>query len=62
MKLNWNEGLEGPFPGVEEAVAAELERAWIYPAEAYTDLRESVAGLARARRPSGSSRATGSRR
>jgi histidinol-phosphate aminotransferase len=44
VKLNWNEGLEGPFPGVDEAVAAELERAWIYPAEAYTDLRESVAG------------------
>jgi histidinol-phosphate aminotransferase len=44
VKLNWNEGLEGPFPGVEEAVAAELERAWIYPAEAYADLRESVAG------------------
>ena len=43
VKLNWNEGLEGPFPGVEEAVAAELERAWIYPAEAYADLRESVA-------------------
>jgi histidinol-phosphate aminotransferase len=43
VKLNWNEGLEGPFPGVEEAVDAELERAWIYPAEAYTDLRESVA-------------------
>jgi histidinol-phosphate aminotransferase len=44
VKLNWNEGLEGPFPGVHEAVAAELERAWIYPAEAYSDLRESVAG------------------
>jgi histidinol-phosphate aminotransferase len=44
VKLNWNEGLEGPFPGVEEAVTAELERAWIYPAEAYADLRESVAG------------------
>ncbi len=43
VKLNWNEGLEGPFPGVEEAVAAELERAWIYPAEAYADLRENVA-------------------
>ena len=24
VKLNWNEGLEGPFPGVEEAVAAGL--------------------------------------
>jgi histidinol-phosphate aminotransferase len=44
VKLNWNEGLEGPFPGVEEAVVAELERAWIYPAEAYADLRERVAG------------------
>jgi histidinol-phosphate aminotransferase len=44
VKLNWNEGLEGPFPGVEEAVAAEMERAWIYPAEAYSDLRERVAG------------------
>jgi histidinol-phosphate aminotransferase len=44
VKLNWNEGLEGPFPGVEEAVAKELEHAWIYPAEAYADLRESVAG------------------
>ncbi len=43
VKLNWNEGLEGPFPGVEEAVIAELERAWIYPAEAYSGLRESVA-------------------
>jgi len=44
VKLNWNEGLEGPFPGVEEAVASELERAWIYPTEAYSGLRESVAG------------------
>ena len=43
VKLNWNEGLEGPFPGVEDAVVAELERAWIYPAEAYSGLRESVA-------------------
>jgi histidinol-phosphate aminotransferase len=47
VKLNWNEGLEGPFPGVEDAVAAELERAWIYPAEAYADLREQVAGWLR---------------
>jgi histidinol-phosphate aminotransferase len=43
VKLNWNEGLEGPFPGVDEAVAAELERAWTYPAEAYSGLREAVA-------------------
>ena len=27
VKLNWNEGLEGPFPGVEEEIVAELERA-----------------------------------
>ena len=44
VTLNWNEGLEGPFPGVEEEVVAELERAWMYPAEAYSDLRASVAG------------------
>jgi histidinol-phosphate aminotransferase len=43
VKLNWNEGLEGPFPGVEDAVAAELERAWVYPAEAYAGLRGHVA-------------------
>ena len=42
VKLNWNEGLEGPFPGVEDAVTAELERAWMYPAEAYSGLRESA--------------------
>ena len=41
VKLNWNEGLEGPFLGVEEVVA-ELDRAWIYPAEAYSDLREET--------------------
>jgi histidinol-phosphate aminotransferase len=42
-KLNWNEGLLGSFPGVEDAVARELERAWMYPEHAYTDLREAVA-------------------
>lgn len=41
-KLNWNEGLAGPFPGVDEAVARELERAWMYPENAYTDFREAV--------------------
>ena len=43
VKLNWNEGLEGPFPGVEDAIVAELEHAWIYPAEPYSGLRESLA-------------------
>jgi histidinol-phosphate aminotransferase len=42
-KLNWNEGLQGPFPGVREAVTDELERAWMYPEHAYTDFREAVA-------------------
>lgn len=42
-KLNWNEGLLGPFPGVSEAVLAELDRAWMYPEHAYTDFREAVA-------------------
>jgi histidinol-phosphate aminotransferase len=44
VKLNWNEGLQGAFPGVTGAVLEELEeRAWIYPEQAYTDLREAVA-------------------
>ena len=42
-KLNWNEGLQGPFPSVREAVDAELEHAWMYPEHAYTDFREAVA-------------------
>jgi histidinol-phosphate aminotransferase len=42
-KLNWNEGLLGPFPGVREAVVAELDRAWMYPEVAYTDFREAIA-------------------
>lgn len=42
-KLNWNEGLFGPLPGVLEAAAAELENAWMYPEQAYSDLREAVA-------------------
>jgi histidinol-phosphate aminotransferase len=42
-KLNWNEGLLGPFPGVSEAVLAELDRVWMYPEHAYTDFREAVA-------------------
>ena len=43
VKLNWNEGLLGPFPGVREAVTAELDRAWMYPEHAYTEFREAVA-------------------
>jgi histidinol-phosphate aminotransferase len=42
-KLNWNEDLFGPFDGVLEAVQAELPNAWMYPEQAYADLREAVA-------------------
>ncbi len=45
-KLNWNEDLFGPLPGAREAVVAELERAWMYPEQAYGDLREAVAAWA----------------
>ena len=42
VKLNWNEGLFGPFPGALEAAAAELENAWMYPEQAFSDLREAI--------------------
>jgi histidinol-phosphate aminotransferase len=42
-KLNWNEGLFGPLPGVLDAVAAELPQTWSYPEHAYLELRESIA-------------------
>jgi histidinol-phosphate aminotransferase len=42
-KLNWNEGLLGPFPNVRDAVFGELDRAWMYPEHAYSDFREAVA-------------------
>jgi histidinol-phosphate aminotransferase len=42
-KLNWNEGLWGPLPGVLDAVAAALPEAWAYPEHAYDTLREAIA-------------------
>ena len=45
-KLNWNEDLFGPLPGALEAVEAELANAWMYPEQAYADLREAVAAWA----------------
>ena len=42
VKLNWNEGLFGPFPGALDAAAAELENAWMYPEQAFSDLREAL--------------------
>ncbi|MEO8290092.1 MAG: histidinol-phosphate transaminase [Gaiellaceae bacterium] len=42
-KLNWNEDLFGPLAGALDAVAAELENVWMYPEQAYADLRAAVA-------------------
>ena len=42
-KLNWNEGLWGPLPGVLDAVAGALDQAWAYPEHAYNTLREAIA-------------------
>jgi histidinol-phosphate aminotransferase len=44
VKLNWNEDLFGPLPGALEAVEQELANVWMYPEQAYADLREAVAG------------------
>ncbi|HEX5470170.1 MAG TPA: histidinol-phosphate transaminase [Gaiellaceae bacterium] len=43
-KLNWNEDLFGPLPGALDAVRDELTNAWMYPEQAYSDLRAAVAG------------------
>jgi histidinol-phosphate aminotransferase len=43
-RLNWNEGLFGPLPGVLEAAAARLDDAWMYPEAAYEELIRAVAG------------------
>ncbi len=61
-KLNWNEGLWGPLPGVEEAVTAALDQVWAYPEHAYNALREAIAARHRRRGRSRSCRRTGSRR
>src|SRR4051794_41194455 len=42
-KLNWNEGLWGPLPGVLEAVAVALPDTWAYPEHAYDELRDAIA-------------------
>jgi histidinol-phosphate aminotransferase len=43
VRLNWNEGLFGPLPGVLEDVAASLGDTWAYPESAYGELRERLA-------------------
>jgi histidinol-phosphate aminotransferase len=42
-KLNWNEGLWGPLPGVLDAAAGALGETWAYPEHAYHTLREAIA-------------------
>jgi histidinol-phosphate aminotransferase len=43
IRLNWNENLFGPLAGVLEATAAHLDDAWMYPEEAYEQLRLALA-------------------
>jgi histidinol-phosphate aminotransferase len=43
VRLNWNENLLGPLPGVLAEVAAALDSVWAYPEDAYEAFRESVA-------------------
>jgi histidinol-phosphate aminotransferase len=42
-QLNWNEHLFDAYPGALEAAAAELENAWAYPDQSYSDFRDAVA-------------------
>ena len=60
VRLNWNENLFGPLPGVTEEAAAALDRAWAYPEEAHEEFRHAVAGWA-GRGPTRSSPAMASR-
>ena len=48
-KLNWNEGLWGPLPGVEQAVTDALDQVWAYPEHAFNALREAIAAHTPAR-------------
>lgn len=43
VKLNWNENLFGPLPGVVEAAQSELENLSLYPEQVNTALCEEVA-------------------
>jgi histidinol-phosphate aminotransferase len=46
IRLNWNENLFGPLPGVLDEVAADLHTVWVYPEEAYDELRHGIASWA----------------
>jgi histidinol-phosphate aminotransferase len=43
LRLNRNEDLFPPFPGMREAVEAELASIWMYPEESYDEFRAAVA-------------------
>jgi histidinol-phosphate aminotransferase len=43
IRLNWNENLFGPLPGVLDDVAADLPNVWTYPEEAFEELRLAIA-------------------
>jgi histidinol-phosphate aminotransferase len=43
VRLNRNEDLFAPFPGMREAVEQELASVWMYPEESYDELRAAVA-------------------
>jgi histidinol-phosphate aminotransferase len=43
IRLNWNENLFGPLPGVLDEVTADLDTVWAYPEEAYDQLRQDIA-------------------
>ena len=42
-KLNWNEGLWGPLPGVRGRGGRRARAGWAYPEHAYNELREAIA-------------------
>jgi histidinol-phosphate aminotransferase len=42
IRLNWNENLFGPLPGVLDDVAADLPNVWSYPEEAFEELRLAI--------------------
>ncbi|MGH2930077.1 MAG: pyridoxal phosphate-dependent aminotransferase, partial [Solirubrobacteraceae bacterium] len=46
VRLNWNENLFGPLPGVVEETAAVLDSVWAYPEEAYEEFRHAAAAWA----------------
>ena len=44
VRLNWNENLFGPLPGVLDEVAATLGQVWSYPEDSYEEFRDAIAG------------------